>query len=310
MSAILTALLLLSASIVVCAAEYRISIRVPEQDNRAVEIEANRDDTINTVKLRIEELLGCPADQQILTWMGRETEDIRTLGDYNILANAELILIRKGSYHSDVSYSVTPSYTVTIPEKVRLGEDLTISAENVVLEKGKQLEVTLAGTGNEGNAFTLRTEEGAVIEYTVQDAEKQPISVGDRVLTVNPARESSSAEARLTFVPPVDSDIPHAGKYSETVTFSLKTEQLPRISFTVGDRAFTAEEGMTWREFIASDYGRTDSACSFEAEGDRILFAEGDRRGALGAVTEESGVWTAVRPDEILRAVSYSFPEG
>ena len=53
----------------------------------------------------------------------------------------------------EVTYSVAPAYTVTIPETVAIGADgteKTVSAEDVVVEKGKYVSVTLS----ENNDFT------------------------------------------------------------------------------------------------------------------------------------------------------------
>ena len=65
-----------------------------------------------------------------------------------------------------VTYSVAPAYTVTIPETVTIGADgteKTVSAEDVVVEKGQYVSVTLA----ENNNFTVKTTEGAELTYTV-----------------------------------------------------------------------------------------------------------------------------------------------
>lgn len=119
-----------------------------------------------------------------------------------------------------VTYSVAPTYTVTIPETVTLGETATVKAENVVVEKGKQVEVKLSGTSGTGNAFTLKTAEGAEIDYTVK-RNGSAVSLNNTVLTVNPSL-SDFGSVELNFEKP--SNITYAGNYTGTVTFTVSIE--------------------------------------------------------------------------------------
>ncbi len=114
-----------------------------------------------------------------------------------------------------VNYSVAPTYTVTIPASVTLGETAEIKAENVVIEKGKQVEVKLSG-----DAFKLTSGENAEINYTVTK-DSTAVGVSDTVLTVNPD-DSSSGSVMLNFIAP--SDFTYAGIYTGTVTFTVSVE--------------------------------------------------------------------------------------
>ena len=72
----------------------------------------------------------------------------------------------EGNAGVSVNYSVAPTYTVTIPTDVTIDADgtvATISAENVVVNKGEYVSVALA----EENNFIVKTAEGATLEYTV-----------------------------------------------------------------------------------------------------------------------------------------------
>lgn len=114
-----------------------------------------------------------------------------------------------------VSYDVDPTYTVTIPASVTLGDTVTVSAENVVVEKGKQVEVKLSG-----DAFKLTSGENAEINYTVTK-DGAAVGVSDTVLTVNPV-DGASGSATLSFVAP--SKLTYAGTYTGTVTFTVSVE--------------------------------------------------------------------------------------
>lgn len=122
-----------------------------------------------------------------------------------------------------VSYSVDEMYTVTIPEKVTLGNSVTVKAEDVCVANGSVVNVSLTGTDGSNDAFELESAEGAVITYTVQNEDDDTIAIDDVVLTVDPA-EASSGEAELTFVAPTS--VTYAGVYEGTVTFTVSVDQV------------------------------------------------------------------------------------
>ena len=112
-----------------------------------------------------------------------------------------------------VTYQVDPTFTVTIPATVALGETATIKAENVVVAKGKQVEVALTNA----NGFTVATPQGAELGYTVKNGETK-VNEGDTVLTVNPDN-GKTGETTLTFTTP--ETVKFAGDYTGTVTFTI-----------------------------------------------------------------------------------------
>ena len=114
---------------------------------------------------------------------------------------------------SVITHDIDPTFTVTIPATVTLGEAATISAENVVLAHGEQVEVSLANA----NGFKVKTEQGAVLTYTVMKDETA-VNEGDTVLTVNPT-SGKSGETTLKFVAPGAAQF--AGDYTGTVTFTI-----------------------------------------------------------------------------------------
>ena len=149
-----------------------------------------------------------------------------------------------------VTYSVEPGYTVTIPPTVTIGTSGTsaeISAEDVVVEKGQYVSVTLA----ENNNFTVKTTEGAELTYTVT-ANGEAVAAGGEILAVNP-KDGKNGTATLTF--DIDeSAIKYAGTYTGSAIFTIAVKDVPKplISFTIDGTSYQAEEGMTWAEWIDS----------------------------------------------------------
>ena len=123
----------------------------------------------------------------------------------------------EGDKGMDVTYSVAPGYTVTIPPTVTIGTSGTsaeISAADVVVEKGQYVSVTLAADNN----FTVKTAEGAELAYTVT-ANGENIAAGGEILAVNPT-DGKTGTATITF--DIDeSAIQYAGTYTGSATFAI-----------------------------------------------------------------------------------------
>ena len=200
-----------------------------------------------------------------------------------------------GDKGMNVTYSVNPGYTVTIPETVTIGAEgteKTVSAEGVVVEKGRYVSVTLA----ENNNFTVKTTEGAELTYTVT-ANGENVAAGDELLAVNPA-DSAAGTATITF--DIDeSDIKYAGTYTGSATFTIAVKDVPKtiINFTMDSSDFEkwipgltanlqAEAGMTWAEWIESDYNVDDYVMTEFWDGSYVICPEGED-------------WVAVRDTQI-----------
>ncbi len=176
-----------------------------------ITLEVEPTDRIEDIKEMIFDKKGIPVAQQTLIFAGKQLEDGNTLQDYSIQKDSTIYLSAPESL--TVTYEVAPTYTVSIPSSVKLGETATIEAENVVLVKGKQVEVAISAA----DGFKLTTPEGAELSYTVMSGDTV-ISNGGTVLTVNPAN-SKTGETTLKFVAP--ETVQFAGTYTGTVTFVI-----------------------------------------------------------------------------------------
>ena len=212
LSIFLAIALMLSLAAPVFAMQIFIEIKVAT-GNEIITLEVEPTDRIEDIKAKIYDEKGIlPADQKLI-FADKELEDGNTLQDYSIQKDSTLRLVIPSKRSVTVEYTVVPTYTVTIPATVALGETATIKAENVVVPKGKQVEVALTNA----NGFTVATPQGAELGYTVKNGETT-VNEGDTVLTVNPDG-GKTGETTLTFTTPETAQF--AGDYTGTVTFTI-----------------------------------------------------------------------------------------
>ena len=121
------------------------------------------------------------------------------------------------------TYDVTAKYTVTIPSGVTLDAeaDVTsnITAENVLIEKGKRVVVTLTSGSNTTTGSIFHAKKGdSTAEYTIS-AGGSAVSVGGTVAAFS--NGTAKQTSTLTFSKPTGWTA--AGEHTETLTFTIAT---------------------------------------------------------------------------------------
>lgn len=112
-------------------------------------------------------------------------------------------------------FTVDPSYTVTIPAKVKLGQTADVKAEGVFLGIYRKLCVSMRSD------FKLTDGEESV-NYTVKNGETQ-VASGDVVLNVPYGETPQNGISTLAF-DVVEDSVQYAGNYTGTVTFLISIE--------------------------------------------------------------------------------------
>ncbi len=131
-------------------------------------------------------------------------------------------MLTVGGVTARVDYAVAsnaPTYTITIPATVTLGETATVTAERVSVGEQQQVAVKLTATGD---AFTLTNGGSGVVEYTVTRG-GTAVNSGDTVLLLT-ADSAETESVELTFGMPPRAVF--AGVYTGTVTFTVSVEDV------------------------------------------------------------------------------------
>ncbi len=199
-----------------------MQIFVKSFTGKPITLEVEPTDRIEDVRLKIQAETGISPVHQSLIFAGKQLEDGNTLQDYSIQKDATLHLVFKDNDTIEILYSTEPTYTVTIPATVKLGETATIKAENVVVDEGQQVNVKITATSEDDNSFKVTNGKTAKLNYTVTDNNKT-YALGDAVLSVNPAT-ADNGENTLTFTAP--QDITYAGTYTGTITFTISVDDV------------------------------------------------------------------------------------
>lgn len=117
-----------------------------------------------------------------------------------------------------------PTYTVTIPESVTVdGSSVKVTAEDVVLAEGNELNVTITATSEQDNSFKVRSNSGTGDDTLSYSVNSGSYILNSEVLTVDPA-SSSEGEVELSYTLDDGQTPKFSGTYSGTMTFTVSVD--------------------------------------------------------------------------------------
>lgn len=139
--------------------------------------------------------------------------------------------------------------------------------------------------GNIHEILAIRGENGK--DYVLTEADKQEIAsmVAASAVSLTDTAPDTSGFALKTDIPTkVSAFVNDAGYLTEKQVQKMIEDALANlqgvenkevviINFSIEDFKFQAEEGMTWREWVNSEYN-SDGACVYNAGSDTIRFVE------------------------------------
>ena len=127
LSILIAIALMATMSVTVFAMQIFIEIKVATE-NEIITLEVEPTDRVEDIKVMIYDKKGIlPANQELI-FADKQLEDGNTLQDYSIQKDSTLRLVIPSKRSVTVEYNVDPTYTITIPATVALGETATIKA--------------------------------------------------------------------------------------------------------------------------------------------------------------------------------------
>lgn len=119
--------------------------------------------------------------------------------------------------HTDIDFDHDQGVNKTVDGKVTDGSDQKVKVTENVIEEGKKLHITAAGSG-EGKAFTITNGHNTVLNYAVESGNKA-VAVDGTVLDVNAG--TNTGETAMGFQLSTTKDTAEkAGTYTGQITYS------------------------------------------------------------------------------------------
>ena len=183
---------------------------------------------------------------------------------------------------TQVVYTATGSeaYTITVP---------------ALLAPGSSGTVTLSGTWADNRIITVTADQTVTLKNSIKETDTKTLNVN-----FNGIREAGSNTGSQNFTESVSvAGIDNAlfGTWSGTFYYDVEmVDKVQLITFTIDDTEYQAEAGMTWGEWIGSEYNYNN---------DDITIDNGVPKNIVGdRIYDETKSWVSA-DDEIIDGKNY-----
>lgn len=188
-----------------------------------------------------------------------------------------------GSQDVTVSYGMSQSFVVTIPSSINIADvseiaSLEVSASNVVIPHGTVLEIVITGDDYVSDWELIDTAENTnKLRYAILAEDTTVVRSGDVVLSVASGEAPNSTVSEDLAVAIME-NVTKAGSYTDTLTFTVSVEDTSGglmgteiINFKISGASHQAEKGMTWAQWVESEYNTYNLILSETSDGTPCL---------------------------------------
>ena len=200
-----------------------------------------------------------------------------------------------------VTYSVDPSYTVTIPTKVTLSDENDVKLENAVsasdvrLAKGKKIVVSLADT----NDFKVKNGDETITYNVYKGTTTDAANKLAADSTVTEFTADNLEPETLTFAKINKDDVKYAGDYTGSLTFNIAVESAstPVTAITLNKTETTIVKGSdeTLSVTAVTPDNATDKTVTWSSDEESVATVDAD--GKVTAVAAGTANITATAND-------------
>lgn len=117
---------------------------------------------------------------------------------------------------TNIYYDVTPSFTITIPENVILGETVAITASDVLIAEGTDIQVRIVGTNDLVENTFIVTRGSESLTYSVTNEAGDQTYLIDSII----ANFTTNGSKNIKFSTPTQTPV-YAGLYYGSISFDI-----------------------------------------------------------------------------------------
>lgn len=191
----------------------------------------------------------------------------------NIIKTSMSLMLILSPFMSKITvFADTPteetSYEVTIPTSVEIDDDNDSFTLSSSIDQKHILNVKVNST----NSFNLKCNDIDTIAYSLFHNDSQEPIENDYTFEIDNFTKEVGEYADK-FSVSIDGHPKNAGKYSDTLTFTFEVESAI-VDFQINDVTYQMDRGMTWGEWVDSEYNTDGYELYVNEKGDEYVIQQ------------------------------------